>query len=98
LLADFGRIVVLGIANRQPVEISTFEILQRSKSIIGYFLAIYFQKYPLQIAQDVARLLGLMYDGHIKPIIGATFALKDAAEAFALMEDRQSVGKIVIKP
>jgi NADPH2:quinone reductase len=98
VLADFGRIVVLGIANRQPVEVSTFEILQRSKSIIGYFLAIYFQKYPQQIAHDVARLLGLMYDGHVKPIIGATFPLKDSVEAFALMEDRKSVGKIVIKP
>lgn len=97
-LSTFGRIVVLGIANGQPVEISTSEILKRNKPIIGYFLSVYFEKAPQRLAESIGRLLGMVQDGTIKPIIGASYPLSEAAAAFDHMQGRGSVGKVVIKP
>lgn len=97
-LSTFGRIIVLGIANGQPVDISTSEILKRNKPIIGYFLAVYFEKAPRLLTEAIARLLSLVQDGTVKPIIGATFPLEQAAAAFDHMQGRESVGKVVIKP
>jgi NADPH2:quinone reductase len=97
-LSTFGRIVVLGIANGQPVEVSTSEILKRNKPIIGYFLAVYFEKAPHLIVEGIGRLMALLQAGTIKPIIGATYPLAEAAAAFDHMQNRASVGKVIIKP
>jgi NADPH2:quinone reductase len=97
-LSTFGRIIVLGIANGQPVDISTSEILKRNKAIIGYFLAVYFEKTPHLVVEAIGRLLALVENGTVKPIIGATYPLNEAAAAFDHMQGRGSVGKVVIKP
>jgi len=97
-LSTFGRIVVLGIANGQPVDISTSEILKRNKAIIGYFLSVYFEKAPHLVAEAIGRLLELVQNGTMKPIIGATYPLTEAAAAFDHMQGRNSVGKVIIKP
>ncbi len=97
-LSTFGRIVVLGIANGQPVEVSTSEILKRNKPIIGYFLAVYFEKAPHRIVEGIGQLMALLQAGTIKPIIGATYPLAEAAAAFDHMQNRASVGKVIIKP
>ena len=97
-LSAFGRIVVLGIANGEPVQIGTNEILKRNKAIIGYFLSVYFEKAPHLVAQAIVRVLELVHNGTVKPIIGATYALADSAAAFDHMQNRESIGKVVIKP
>lgn len=97
-LSTFGRIVVLGIASGEVVQISTNEILKRNKPIIGYFLAVYFEKAPHLVAEAIGRLLELVKNGTVKPIIGATFPLEKSAEAFDHMQGRGSTGKVVIKP
>jgi len=97
-LSTFGRIIVLGIANGEPVQIGTNEILKRNKAIIGYFLAVYFEKAPHLVVEAIGRVLELVNNGTIKPIIGATYALTDSVAAFDHMQGRGSVGKVVIKP
>jgi NADPH:quinone reductase len=34
----------------------------------------------------------------VKPLVGATFALEEAAEAHRLIDERRSVGKVVLVP
>jgi len=97
-LSTFGRIIVLGIANGEPVNISTSEILKRNKAIIGYFLAVYFEKTPHLVAEAIGRLLALVQAGTVKPIIGATYPLTETVAAFDHMQGRGSVGKVIIKP
>jgi NADPH2:quinone reductase len=43
------------------------------------------------------ELLQLMSQGKIKPYIGKTLPLKDAAEGHRLMEAGESIGKITLQ-
>ncbi|MDF9746061.1 alcohol dehydrogenase catalytic domain-containing protein [Natrinema salsiterrestre] len=47
---------------------------------------------------DLRRLVELVADGDVAPEIDRTYALEDADAAFAAMQDRESVGKIVVEP
>jgi NADPH2:quinone reductase len=51
-----------------------------------------------EIHDDLRALLDLLDRGAIRPRIGATFPLADAAKAHALLESRNNVGKIVLVP
>lgn len=98
LLAFAGRIVVVGIASGDVNEIRTNEILRRNKTIIGYFLAEYFEKAPDKVLTAIMRVLEMVSSGAVKPVIGATFPLEQAVDAFNFMQNRQNIGKVVIKP
>lgn len=98
LLAFAGRIVVVGIASGEINEVRTNEILRRNKTIIGYFLAEYFEKAPEKVLPAVMRVLEMVNSGAVKPVIGATFPLEQAVDAFNFMQNRQNIGKVVIKP
>ncbi len=98
LLAFAGRIVVVGIAGGEVNEIRTNEILRRNKTIIGYFLAEYFEKAPEKVLPAIMRVLDMVNSGTVKPVIGATFPLEQAVDAFNYMQNRQNIGKVVIKP
>jgi NADPH:quinone reductase-like Zn-dependent oxidoreductase len=47
---------------------------------------------------DLRRLVDLVADGDVAPEIDLTYALEDTDEAFAAMQNRESVGKIIVKP
>lgn len=98
LLAFAGRIVVVGIAGGEVNEIRTNEILRRNKTIVGYFLAEYFEKAPEKVLPVIMRVLDMVNSGAVKPVIGATFPLEQAVDAFNYMQNRQNIGKVVIKP
>ncbi|WP_455449429.1 alcohol dehydrogenase catalytic domain-containing protein [Natrinema thermotolerans] len=47
---------------------------------------------------DLRRLVELTADGDLEPEIDETYALEDTDDAFAAMQNRESVGKIVVEP
>jgi alcohol dehydrogenase len=47
---------------------------------------------------DLEALLGLIRDGRLKPVIDRVLPLDQAAEAERLLEDREVVGKVLLKP
>jgi len=46
----------------------------------------------------IEELFQLISDGKLKPVIGATFPLSQAADAHKSMLARESVGKIALDP
>jgi NADPH:quinone reductase-like Zn-dependent oxidoreductase len=47
---------------------------------------------------DLQRLLGLVADGEIDPVVDETYPLGGTDAAFAAMRDRDQVGKLVVSP
>jgi len=47
---------------------------------------------------DLRRLLGLVADGEIDPVVDETYPLAETGTAFAAMRDRDQVGKLVVRP
>jgi NADPH:quinone reductase-like Zn-dependent oxidoreductase len=111
VLAPFGRVVVAGFAGLalerwNPLSwLRTWRDLPRAdiRSLapashglmathIGYLLAD-----PPRLARVWDELMAFVAAHGIRPVVGATFAFEEMAEAHRLMESRRSVGKIVVR-
>jgi NADPH2:quinone reductase len=47
---------------------------------------------------ELEKLVGLVADGRLEPVVGGTYALDGTREAFADMDDRTAFGKLVVEP
>jgi NADPH2:quinone reductase len=97
-LGDFGRMLTFGMASRTaPTPVHPGSLMHGSKSISGFWLANCFGK--KEMMNDVIdELFALITDGKLKPVIGATYPLNEAAGAHRAMLARGTTGKIVLKP
>jgi len=97
-LASLGRLAVFGMAGRvPPAPIDAGALMARSTAVIGFWL-IHLVQRPGMLVEAVTDLLGLIDRGEIKPVIGASYSLEQAADAHRALLDRSSVGKLVIEP
>jgi NADPH2:quinone reductase len=53
---------------------------------------------PALFAAAVNDLLGMIADGSLRPVIGRTYPLEQAADAHRALLDRSSVGKLILTP
>jgi NADPH2:quinone reductase len=97
-LGMLGRIVVFGNAARHPNKVPTNYLLQRSKSVIGFWLvALVAQRRDL-IASMTADLLGGVASGELEVVIGDVYPLSEAARAHADIQERRTTGKLLLDP
>ena len=50
------------------------------------------------MGEVIAQLFALAAEGKLKPVIGGTYPLNEAASAHRAMLARETTGKIVLKP
>jgi NADPH:quinone reductase len=97
-LGAFGKIITFGMASRTaPTPIHPGSLMHGSKTVSGFWLANCFGSKEM-LADVVAELFQLVTDGKLKPVIGATFPLSQAADAHRSMLARESTGKIALDP
>jgi NADPH2:quinone reductase len=97
-LAPFGRLAVFGMASRtQPTPVPAGALMARSTAVIGFWLVHVMQR-PELMTEAVTGLLGMIADGSLRPVIGASYPLDSAADAHRALLDRSSVGKLVLQP
>ena len=92
-----GRIVVIGFASGRIPEFRTNRALIKNISLVGLWWGSYRIHKPEQILQTQEQLYRMYAEGTIKPVIHSMHDLKDLPAALALIESRQSYGKVVIK-
>ncbi len=98
VLAPFGRLIVYGMASRTPSSsINPASLMGGSKTITGFWLAHCFGSKAL-LNDVIEELFQLVIAGKLKPVIGATFPLSQAAAAHSAMLARETVGKIALNP
>ena len=96
-LADDGRIVIIAIQGGVKSGFNAGQVLRRRLTITGSTL----RPRPVAFKAAIARALRekvwpLVENGAIAPVIYRTFPAAQAAEAHALMESNQHIGKIVL--
>ncbi len=97
-LAPLGRLTVFGMAGRElATPVAPGALMARSAAVIGFWLVHIVQR-PALFAAAVTDLMGLIADGAIRPVIGATYPLERAGDAHRALLDRSSVGKLVLDP
>ena len=82
-----GRFVTCGAHAGEVVDLDLIELFRRGHRIIGFRVAT---------PNEFRQALRLVLDGRVHIPVDRTFALSEAAEAHAHMEQRRHVGKIVL--
>jgi NADPH2:quinone reductase len=97
-LADDGRIALIALLGGAKANVDLGQVLRRRLTISGSTLRPRPVAFKAAIAQQLLqRVWPLFAQGKIKPVIFKTFPLEQAAQAHALMESSEHVGKIVLK-
>ena len=98
VLAPFGRLITYGMASRTPPSsINPAVLMGGSKTITGFWLSHCFGKKEL-MNDVIAELFQLVIDGKLRPVIGSTFPLSQAADAHHAMLTRETTGKVALDP
>jgi NADPH2:quinone reductase len=91
LLQPGGRFVAFGMASGAFTHIPEAEAAARSVTIVGLG-----RPTPDELRELVSAALSEAADRRLRPHIGQTFALEQAAEAHAAIEQRATVGKTLL--
>jgi NADPH2:quinone reductase len=96
-VAEDGRIVIIAVQGGTRSEFNSGLVLRRRITITGSTLRARPVAFKTAIAQALrVNVWPLIAAGKIRPVIHGTYAAAQAAQAHALMESNQHIGKIVL--
>ncbi len=96
-LADDGRIVIIALQGGVKAEFDAGQVLRRRLTITGSTLRPRSVEFKQRIAQQLRQhIWPLLEEGKMQPVIHSVFPAAQAAQAHALMESNQHIGKIVL--
>lgn len=93
VLAKGGRVVVIG--SRGTVVIDPRDTMKRDASILGFVL---FNASDAELTAIHNALVAGLESGTMRPVIGRTFPLEEAAAAHHAIMESNALGKIVLTP
>ncbi|WP_418320581.1 NAD(P)H-quinone oxidoreductase [Piscinibacter sakaiensis] len=96
-LADDGRLVIIATQGGNDAQINSGQVLRRRLTITGSTLRPRPVAFKAAIAQALAEhVWPWLESGMVKPVIYKVFPAEQAAQAHALMESNQHIGKLVL--
>ena len=96
-LAPFGRIVAYGNSTREKVPVTNGELLKESRAVVGFWLMHLLDRRDM-LEQPLADLFARAARGELRPRVGGTYPLADAARAHEDLEARRTTGKLTLDP
>ncbi|MFL5319777.1 MAG: zinc-binding dehydrogenase [Myxococcaceae bacterium] len=84
-----GRLVTCGATAGREVKLDLNVLFYKRISLLGNTMGS---------KGDLFRILQLVEEGKLKPVLDRTFPLQDAARAHLFMEERQNIGNLVLLP
>lgn len=98
LLRPLGVCVAVGYAGGAWQPLDPALVVGRNVSVAGFYLGRLMQLRPDVVREAAHDLLRLWAQGLVRPNVGASFPLEQAAQAHRLLEERRSTGKVVLVP
>jgi len=89
LLCRGGRQVLCGRTAGNESTVAVADLFLSHKRLIGSTMGT---------QDDLRRLVDLVAEGALDPVVDVTFPLSETDRAFAAMQDRDQVGKILVEP
>ncbi len=96
-LADDGRLLQIGVQQGPKSVINLLPVMLKRLTITGSTLRARSKGFKAKIARQLLdRVWPLLAKGQVRPVIDRTLPLTQAAEAHALMESSEHIGKIIL--
>ncbi|WKB52668.1 NAD(P)H-quinone oxidoreductase [Eleftheria terrae] len=96
-LADDGRLVIIALQGGSKAELDLSALMRRRLTVTGSTLRPRPVAFKAVIARELReRVWPLLAERRITPVVFRTFAPAQAAEAHALMESNQHIGKLML--
>ena len=98
-LAPFGRLVIYGMASREPTApVDLGRLTVRSQGVIGFWLVHAMRDPARLLARPMAEMLDLVVRGELRAVVGDTYPLSEAQRAHEDLRARRTVGKLLLDP
>ncbi|MFN3296177.1 NAD(P)H-quinone oxidoreductase [Caldimonas sp.] len=96
-LADDGRLVIIALQRGAKAELDLGALMRRRLTVTGSTLRPRPVAFKAQIARELReRVWPLLASRRIVPVVFRTFGPDEAAQAHALMESNQHIGKLAL--
>jgi NADPH:quinone reductase len=95
-LRENGRLIVVGFTAGSIPEVKVNRLLLGNTEVVGAGWGAYVMAKPQvnrEIGEVIDRLIG---EGFVRPIVGESFPLEQAAEALRCIDERRATGKVVL--
>jgi NADPH2:quinone reductase len=95
-LKEGGRALVVGFTGGSIPEVKVNRLLLRNVEVVGAGWGAYVMGSPERNAAIGEAVAQMIDTGHVRPIVGDSFVLADAREAFRAIDERRALGKVVL--
>ncbi|WP_338750422.1 NADPH:quinone oxidoreductase family protein [Janibacter alittae] len=97
-LKENGRLLVIGFTAGEIPTVKVNRLLLNNVSVVGVGWGAYALSRPGHVRKEWEAMLPHLRSGALRPVVGATHALEDAARALTSLEGRTVTGKVVLVP
>jgi NADPH2:quinone reductase len=98
-MRPLSRMLLLGASSGRPPDIPGFDQLRRRNvAVLAFSFGMFRRAAPERVAKLAAPAIEMLRSGVVRPVVGRTFPLAEAAEAHRLLGGRQTVGKLLLAP
>lgn len=97
-IAFDGRLLVIGFTSGRIADVSTNMPLIKGFSVVGVRAGEYGRRFPEKGRENMAAIWDLARAGKTRPRVHAELPLDQTREAMAMLERREVVGKVIVKP
>ncbi|WP_163376859.1 NADPH:quinone oxidoreductase family protein [Dietzia sp. Alg238-R159] len=97
-LREHGRLLVIGFTAGSIPEVKVNRLLLNNVSVVGVGWGAYALSRPGHVGKEWEAMLPHLRSGALRPVVGATHPLGDAAAALRSLEGRTVTGKVVLVP
>ncbi|MFQ5517669.1 MAG: zinc-binding alcohol dehydrogenase family protein [Acidimicrobiia bacterium] len=96
-LAPLGRLVSVGASSgRGSRRFRLHTLFEKNVSVAGFTLGLLLAQHPELVTPGVERVMHMLEDGAVQPVVDRVFHPEDVAEAHRYLEARRSVGRTVV--
>ena len=93
-----GRILIIGFASGQIPNAAMNRVMVKNYSLVGLHWGLYFERNPQALHDSQAAIDRFYEQGKLRPLVSATYPLKEAAKALDALAARKTTGKIILIP
>ncbi|RBY97508.1 NADPH:quinone oxidoreductase family protein [Blastococcus sp. TF02-8] len=97
-IAFEGRLVVVGFTSGRIPEAPANHLLVKNYSVVGLHWGLYRKYDPSVFTETHERLVELVEQGKVDPLVGEVLPLGQAPQALLKLASRDTVGKVVLVP